>query len=99
LPTLALGGQGAPVTAKLDGQTNISITLNVEASEELQRLIEITHQLSTQAYGDVRADTGVSMPGSLLGQTREESVICLRCLTLAALIFLAVCGWLLSFWR
>ena len=50
------------MTAKLDGQAQINVSLSIDASPELLALMR--GNVSTTAYGDLRPDIGVSMPES-----------------------------------
>lgn len=64
LLAFGLGGvaPGGQVTAKLDGQANVNVTLLIDAPPELLAMIRAG--VSTTASGDLRPNTGVSMPES-----------------------------------
>lgn len=59
LPLFASGAPG-PVMAQLNGQAQIGVSLSIDAPPELLSLIR--SGVSTTAIGDLRPDTGVSMP-------------------------------------
>jgi len=61
LPMFASGAMpGAPVMAQLNGQAQIGVSLSIDAPPELLSMIR--SGVSTTAFGDLRPDTGVSMP-------------------------------------
>ncbi len=64
LPTIASGALpglgGGPVTARLDGQASINVALSIDAPPELLAILR--SGVTTSAIGDLRPDTGVSMP-------------------------------------
>jgi hypothetical protein len=60
-------------TAKLDGQAQINVSLSIDAPPELLALIRSS--VATTAYGDLRPDTGVSMPGSAPRRHRPEPIM------------------------
>jgi hypothetical protein len=61
-----------PVTAKLDGQASINVALSIDAPPELLALMR--SGVSTTAIGDLRPDTGVSMPESTPSQGGRNGV-------------------------
>lgn len=61
-----------PVTAKLDGQASINVAVSIDAPPELLALMR--SNVTTTAFGDVRPDTGVSMPESSPSQGGRNGV-------------------------
>jgi hypothetical protein len=71
LPMFASGAvPGAPVTAQLNGQAQITVSL--DASPALIALLQTS--VSTNASGDVSANTGVSMPEASPSQGGRNGV-------------------------
>jgi hypothetical protein len=61
-----------PVTARLDGQAQINVALSIDAPPELLSMIR--SGVSTTAFGDLRPNTGVSMPEASPAQGGRNGV-------------------------
>jgi hypothetical protein len=71
LPLFASRAPG-PVMAQLNGQAQIGVSLSIDAPPELLSMIR--SGVSTTAFGDLRPDTGVSMPEASPSQGGRNGV-------------------------